>query len=61
MGNSSDKRMAAFYHNQQTDYENWLRKNTIGQYRQVNRYTKSEMAKIGAYLALSAGVSLQIF
>lgn len=27
-----------------------MAQNTVGQYRQVSRYTKSEMAKIGAYL-----------
>lgn len=55
MGNSSDKRMAAFYHNQQADYERWLRKNTVGQYRQVNRYTRGQLAKIGASLVLTLG------
>lgn len=50
MGNSSDKRIAAFYHNQQTDYENWLIKNTAGQYRQVNRFTRCQLARIGARL-----------
>lgn len=58
MGNSSGKRMAAFYHNQQTDYENWLRKNTVGQYRQVYRYTRSQRAKAAMIMALANGSSL---
>lgn len=55
MRNHQQKKLSAFYHNQQLDYDKWLIDNTSGQQRQrwiAPAKARSELAMI---LAMSAG------
>ena len=55
MGNHQQKKLRAFYNNQQLDYDRWLIGNTRGQQRQrwiASTETRSALAMI---LAMSAG------
>lgn len=57
--NSARKRQEAFMHNQQRDYEDWLRKNTSDQIRckigdRISGSQKHIMLTLQAALAMSA-------
>jgi len=55
MQNNQSKKQAAFYHNQQIDYDKWLMDNTRNQQRQVWRTSKNTRMKLATILAVSAG------
>lgn len=55
MGNSSQKKLNAFYHNQQIEYDEWLKRNAAGQRRQVCGMNKASSLVLASVLAMSSG------
>jgi hypothetical protein len=61
MGNHQQKKLRAFYNNQQLDYDRWLMNNTRGQQRQrwiSKPDTRNTLAMI---LAMSAGFAQRYY
>ena len=56
MNNSQRKKLDAFYHNQQIDYDKWLMKNTMNQQRQRYVASKRTIMTLVTTLAMSAGL-----
>ena len=59
MSNNQFKKLAAFYHNQEIDYERWLKVNTLNQQRQRRYEPRSNRLAIASALvhALHSGFS----
>jgi hypothetical protein len=55
--NNQSKKLAAFYHNQQIDYDRWLMANTRNQQRQRWVSTHRSRRDIAMAMAFAAGVS----